>query len=277
MVTDNIINSINIVIEKIYKSVEGQVYDLLDKTTVISPNILNKEPLSKVYEKNGESIFMIICLGLITFYSIHYIIERLVSMYDGNTSEGIYKFVLKLMLSIILMGSSLYLVETALNINDLITGAVSQAGKEITGQTISFNSLKEKITDLDKYMQQDFVSLDGLIKSFVAFGAITLLVNFSVRYVTIIFLIIVAPLGIMFMASSITAGASKAWLKMFVTTITMQIVVQLLLIIPLSFKDVNTSMFRIILVGTIYLLYRLNTFAKDLLGNIVDNTKRNIG
>lgn len=270
MVAENIINSINIVVEKIYKSVEGQVYELLDKITIIDPEILNREPLSKIYQNDGTSIFMIICISLITFYSVYYIFTRLVSMYNGNKTEGIYKFIMKLIVTSILMGSSLFIVETILDINNLMTKAVSVAGEEITGEKITFNSLKEKIIDLDKYMKQDFISLDGMIKSFIAFGAVTLLVNFAVRYVTIIFLIIIAPFGIMFMASHITGGIAKAWFKFFITSIITQTIVQLILIIPLSFKTIDTVIFRIVLVGTIYLLYRLNTFIKDVLGNIVD-------
>ena len=270
METENIINSINIVVEKIYKSVEGQVYEILDKIAIITPDILNKEPLSRIYQKDGTSIFMLIAISLITFYATYYIFTRIVSMYNGNKIESIYKFILKVIVTAILMGSSLFIVETILNINALMTSSVISAGKDITGETISFNSLKEKITDLDKYMSEDFISLDGLIKSFIAFGAISLLINFAVRYVTVIFLILMAPFGIIFMASPVTGGIAKAWMKLFITAITTQTVVYLILIIPLSFKDTNSVMFRIVLVGTIYLLYRLNTFIKDILGNIVD-------
>jgi len=213
---------------------------------------------------------MLICISLITFYTTHYIFTRLVSMYNAGKVESLYKFILKLIVVTILMSSTVFLIETMLEINDLMTRTVSEIGKEITGEVISFDSLKEKIVDLDKYMKQDFISLDGMIKSFIAFGAITLLVNFAVRYVTVIFLIIVAPLAIMFMASSLTAGISKAWIKLFITTIIAQIVVQLLLIIPLSFKNIDTVIFKIVMVGTIYLLYRLNMFIKDVIGNIVD-------
>lgn len=270
MVTDNIINSINTVVEKIYKSVEGQVYDVLDKIAIITPDILNKEPLRSVYGKDGTSIFMIIAISFLTFYSSYYIFTRLVAMYNGNKVESAYKFAIKLIVVVILMGASVFITETILDINNLMTSSVVSAGKEITGETISFNSLKEKITDLDKYMKQDFISLDGMIKSFIAFGAVTLLVNFAVRYVTVIFLILIAPFGIMFMASHITGGIAKAWLKLFITTLTTQTVVHLILIIPLSFENTNSIMFRIVLVGTIYLLYKLNSFVKDILGNIVD-------
>lgn len=270
MGSDNIINSINIVVEKIYKSVEGQVYELLDKIYIVSPEILRKEPLSKIYEKDGTSIFMIICISLITFYAVYYIFTRIVSMYNGNKSESLYKFIIKLTVVSILMGSSMFIVESILDINNLMTSAISEAGKEITGEEISFNNLKEQIADLDKYMKQDFISLDGMIKSFIAFGAVTLLVNFSVRYVTIIFLIIIAPFGIMFMASYVTAGIGKAWLKLLITSISTQMVVQLVLIIPLSFRNIDTVIFKIVLVGTIYTLYRLNIFVKDILGNMVD-------
>ncbi len=274
MVTENIINSINIVVEKIYKSVEGQVYELLDKIAIITPEILEKEPLSKIYGKDGNSIFIIICTALITFYCVCYMFSRLISMYNGKKAEGIYKFILKLIVAIVLMQSSLFIVETVLNINSIVTSAVNAAGKEITGEEISFESLKEKITDLDKYMKQDFISLDGMIKSFIAFGAVTLLINFSVRYVTIIFIIIIAPFGIVFIASHITVGISKAWIKLFITSIVTQIIVQIILIIPLSFKNINTVIFRIVLVGTIYLLYRLNNFVKDILGNITDASNK---
>ncbi|MBR6614022.1 MAG: hypothetical protein IKK84_04575, partial [Clostridia bacterium] len=45
----------------------------------------------------------------------------------------------------------------------------------------------------------------------------------------------------------------------------MQNIVVVVLIIPLSFKNTDEIMYKIVLVGSIYLLYKINTFARELI------------
>ena len=124
------------------------------------------------------------------------------------------------------------------------------------------------VLDLEKYMSKDNISIDGVIKGFIGFGMTTLLINYSVRYVTAIFCILTMPLCIMFSISSNTRGIFNSWLRISVVTLCEQWLVKLLLIIPISFRKVDEEMFKIVIVGTVYLLYKINSFSKEFLGSV---------
>jgi len=89
-----------------------------------------------------------------------------------------------------------------------------------------------------------------------------------------IFLSVVSPVAIMFAASSATYGIFKSWVKMLLSNLFMQNVVVIILMIPLAVRDVDSDLFKIILVGSIYLLYRINNFSKEFLGNISEQIVR---
>ena len=48
MNAQNILDNLNVISEKLFKSVEEQVYKVLDDILVIGPNILNDEPLKNL-------------------------------------------------------------------------------------------------------------------------------------------------------------------------------------------------------------------------------------
>ena len=269
--TENILNSINILLEKIYTSIEGKVYVLLDKLVDISPEILKEEPLKYLFKNSEKEGIIFISTSLVLFYVIQYMFSKLISMYNGRSPENIFKFIIKIIICITLASSTGYICEMVLEINNVFTELIASVGETITGNTISFTNFKEVIVDLEKYMGEDCISLDGLIKGFISFGSATLMINYAVRYVTIIFLIIVMPLCIMFSVSSYTRGIFNSWLRLFVVNLSMQWIVKLILIIPISVKDINNDLFKIIIVGTIYILYKINMFVKEFLGNIYDN------
>lgn len=269
--TDNILSSINILLEKIYKSVEGNIYQLLDNLVDVSPDILNTEPLKYLFKDNDKEGIVFIATSLVLFYVIQYIFLKFVSMYNGKSSENIFKFILRLIICVTLTSCSKYICEMVLEINSVFTELIASLGESISGEKISFNSFKEVIVDLEKYMEEDCISLDGLIKGFISFGSITLLVNYAVRHVTLLFLILVMPLAIMFSVSSYTKGIFNAWLKLFVINLSMQWIVKLVLIIPISVKTVNNDMFKIVITGTIYILYKINMFTKEFLGTVYDS------
>ena len=73
--TENILNSINILLEKIYKSVEGNVYELLDKLVIISADILKQEPLKYIFKDENGVVF--VATSLILFFIVQYILMKL--------------------------------------------------------------------------------------------------------------------------------------------------------------------------------------------------------
>lgn len=274
MEVTNIINAINTIAEKIFKSVEGEVFKSLDDLLIINEKILDKGPLKVLFVKNDDEGLMVLAMSFVIFFLIYYIIARTIAMYNGENVDNIFKYIIRVIICVICSASSLFLIEQILNINGLLTEVIANIGKELTGEKICFDSLREVVLNLDEYMSQEALSIDGIIKGVISFGATTILITFAIRYVTLIFLILVSPIAIMFAASGATYGVFKSWVKMLCVNLFVQNVVVIILMIPLSVKDVDDDLFKIILVGSIYLLYRINNFSREFLGNISEQIVR---
>lgn len=274
MEVDNILNAINIIAEKIFKSVEGEVFKGLDDLLIINEEILAKEPLNTLFVKAENEGLIILVMSFVLFFLMYYIIARTIAMYNGESIDNVFKYILRIIICVICSVSSIFLCEQVLNINGILTETIANIGKDLIGEDICFENLKEVILNLDKYMSEEALSIDGVIKGIISFGATTILITFAIRYVTLIFLILISPIAIMFAASSSTYGIFKRWVKMLCGNLLMQNVVIVILMIPLCVKEVDNNLFRIILVGSIYLLYRINNFSNELFGNISEQIAR---
>ena len=268
MEAQNILNSLNVISEKLFKAVEGQVYEVLDKIVIIGPEILKTEPLKNIFFENKINGIIIIANAFILFYVIYYIFTQLISLYNGDKAENIYHFILKLIFITIIVNNSYFLCEQILTINEGLTDAISIFTKEVSNQEISFSNLKENIISMKNFMNSELLSLDGLIKGVISFGSVSILLNFAIRYVTIIFLIIISPLAFVTLGNNLTSGIFKTWFKIFLINLLTQVIVKLVIFIPIMYKDVNNIMYKIILVGTIYILYKINNFTKEFLVKI---------
>jgi len=273
MNVNDIINSLNLISEKLFKSVEGEVYTTLDKIVNISPDILKSDPLKNIFFENKVNGIILIANSLMMLYITYYMFTQLISLYNGNTTENVYTFIIKLVVVFILINNSYFICELILNITIEITSSIELYGEDISGQDVTFSNLKEKIISIKDFMKNDLLSLDGLIKGVISFGAITILINFSIRYVTMIFLLIIFPLALTTLTSNITSGIFKSYFKIFIVTLLTQIVVKLVILIPLMYKDIDSIMYKIVLVGTIYIIYRINTFVKELFVKITEESK----
>lgn len=198
----------------------------------------------------------------------------MIATYNGENVDNIFKYMIRIIICVICSTAALFICEQLLYINGVLTEVIASIGKDLTGEKICFESLREVVLNLEEYMSEEALSIDGIIKGVISFGATTILVTFSIRYVTLIFLILISPITIMFAASSSTYGIFKGWTKMLLGNLFIQNVVVVILMIPLGVKDVDNNLFRIILVGSIYLLYKINSFAKEFLGNISEQIVR---
>lgn len=273
MNVNDILNSLNIISEKLFKSVEKEVYITLDKIIDIGPNILKIEPLKSVLFENKINGIIIIANSLMMFYITYYICSQIISLYNGNKAENIYIFIVKIIIISLIINNSYFIIELILDLFDKITYSINLYCSDVCGMDLTFNNLKEKILSIKDFMKNDFLTLDGLIKGVISFGAVTVLINFSIRYVTIIFLIIIFPLVITTLSSNITIGIFKSYFKILITSLTTQIIIKLILLIPLIYKDVNSIMFKVILVGSIYIIYKINMFIKDLLVKMSEESR----
>ena len=259
-VTD-IISNLNNVFEKLFKSVEAEVYVVLDSIVCIDKNIFKIEPIKNIIDSNG---IVIIANAIMFFLIIYYIFTVLISMYNGNKYENVYHLIIKLLLISVLINSSYYITEQIIDINFQITEAVESLCEDLANKEITFENLKENIINIKDFMNSDFMSLDGIIKGVISFGTVNILINFCVRYATIILLIIISPVAFCMLFSNLTKGAFYTWIKILITNLLVQIVLKVLLSIPLIYTDTNSIMYKIVLVGTIYIIYKLNNFVKEL-------------
>ena len=265
MDVNNILNSINVIAEKLFKSVEGEVYDLLDKLFNISADILKEQPLKKLLKDDLNENVVLLLSSLVILFVIIYLVTRMISMYNGSEQENIFRFMLRVGIAVIISTSSFYIIETILTINSMFTDVILSIGEDITKEEICFVSLRDVISDLESFMSSDFLSLDGMIKGVVSFGATSLLLTLIIRYVTIIILIIIAPVAFMLAASDATYSLFFSWCKTLLVNLLMQHIIAVILIIPLALKKTDETMYKVILTGSIYLLYKINNFSKELL------------
>lgn len=275
MNVNDVLNNLNLISETLFKSVEGEVYTTLDKIVNISPDLLKLEPLKNLFFESKINGVIIIANSLLMFYITYYMFSQLLSLYNGNAAENVYIFIVKLVVISVVINNSYYICNLILEVTNEVSVAVETYGREISNQEITFENLKEKILSIKDFMKNDFLSLDGLIKGVISFGAITILINFSIRYVTVIFLILVFPLILTTLTSSITSGIFKSYFKILIVTLLTQVIVKLVILIPLIYKDVDNIMYKIILVGSIYIIYRINTFVKDLFVKISEDSRYN--
>ncbi len=271
MNSEDILNNLNTVGEKLFKSVESQVYNTLDNILNVSVNIFKVEPLKTLTSGGNLNGIVLIANALIVFYIVYFVLLQFINSYNGNEIKNPYKYIFKLIIVAILINNSYFICKEILSIFDGINDSIGLFGKELTGSKLSFESLKVKIMEMDKYLSDDLVSLNGVIKTAISFGSLTVLLNLSVRYVTLILLILISPFAILTLSSNLSSGIFFTWLKSFIINLSVQTFVKLILIIPLMYKDVNDIIYKIILVGSIYLIYKINNFVKEILQSFISN------
>lgn len=264
MQAQDIINNFTVILEKLFKSVENQVFEVLDEIILIGPDILKSEPLKYIFFENKVNGLIIIANSFLLFFFIYYVLSNLVSMYNGKNIPNMYSFIIRILLVAILVNCSYFICNQILEIFKLFSESVEMFTKEVCKQEINFVNLKEAIISLEDFMQSDVLSLDGIMKGVLSFGALSILIQFSIRYVTIIFLLMISPFAFVSLMSDLTQEFFKTWMKLFVTNLLVQVVVKLLILIPLLYKHTNHTMYKIILVGSIYLIYKTNQFVKEL-------------
>ena len=72
MNTQDIIGNFNILVEKIIKSVENEVYKNIDSILVIDKKIFKVEPLNKLILEDDINGFIMLANAMILFYFVYY-------------------------------------------------------------------------------------------------------------------------------------------------------------------------------------------------------------
>ena len=276
-ISQNVFNSINDIFSKIFNSIDENIYNILDDITFINSDIIENSKIKQIIGNNSSEGILLICnaliLGTILYYSINYLISHLTL----SKVQPVSQFIFRLIIFAIIMNTSIWVCMQIIDIISIITNAIRQIGEDLFKECICFSNfieiLNEKI-----YLEEDLnlFSFNGVIKSFVTFGFVSLIFSNALRYIMIQVFIIISPFSFITLINTKTECFFKKWITSFLALLIEQILISVILILAFSMeKSIDENIVKILYVGIIYGLTKSNIFMNQLIGGI--STTVNIG
>lgn len=270
-ITQIIIETINTIFGNLFSSIDNSLYDVLDKLTFISSDILRDSNFENIFGSSTSNGILLVSNSLLLGFLLYYAIRYLMAHLTFSQSELPSKFLIKLILCGILMNFSFYCLEFFLDLNNNISLAICSLGENIFNKKICFSEL---INTINTQMSIDtstlnLFSLDGLIKSILSVSLLSLVFSYSLRYVFVKVFILLAPFAILSLCMQNTSWFFKAWFRNLFSLLFLQIVVSLVLLILFSMDYSSSNLFvKFIYVGGIYALIRANSFIREFIGGV---------
>lgn len=271
-VVNVIIQTINTIFSNLFSSIDNSMYDSLDNYVFIDSSVLNNNVFKNLLGFNGNRFLYLtdaMLIGVALFYIVRFYFSNIV---DANV-ERPGQFIFKLLVFAICINCSYFLIQQFMNIFSLVTGAIRSIGKDITSFDISFAELIKVVNKILSVNSEEFniFSFDGIIKSFVTFGLVNLLILYSIRYILIQVLILFTPFAVLSLINSSTSWIFKSWFRSLLGLMFIQLFVPLVLIIVFMVKDT-----KLLFVGGIYALSKINDYVREMFGGISVSVSSNM-
>ena len=112
-------------------------------------------------------------------------------------------------------------------------------------------------------------SLDGIIKGTITVSLLNLVFSYSLRYVMIKILILLAPFAFLSLTMENTAHFFKSWYRNLFSLLFVQIMVAIVLLLLFSMDYSKANLLnKFIYLGGIYALIRSNSIVRELFGGM---------
>lgn len=267
----NIISeSINQILNQIIASIDNKIYPLLDDIIFINENITDDVYINKILGEGQNRGILLIANTLFIGILLYYVIDILVKINIYENRNYIFKILFRVFLSAVLLNNSLFICSSIINIFSNIGLAIRNIGENIFNQNICFTELVNKINTVIYVAETEssIFSLDGILKSLTSISLINLMFSYALRYVVVKILIIISPFAFMGIALEPFSWITKKWIKIMISTMCIQILVSIILLIIYSI-DFNSNIFsKIIYIGGIYGLINANRLINEYMGGI---------
>lgn len=270
-ITQIIIDTINTIFENLFSSIDNSLYEVLDKVTFISSDILRDSNFETIFGTSASNGILLIANSLLLGFLLYYAIRYLMAHLTFTQSELPFRFLIKLVLCGIFMNFSFSCLELFLDLNNNISLAIRSLGEHLFNKNICFSEL---INTINTQMAIDtnslnLFSLDGLIKSILSVSLLSLVFSYSLRYVFVKVFILLSPFAILSLSLQNTNWFFRAWFRNLFSLLFLQIVVSLVLLILFSMDYSASNLFvKFIYVGGIYALIRANSFIREFIGGV---------
>ena len=277
--TELILNSINELFSKMFSSIDNTIYSVLDEVTFINNTILENDSFKKILGVSSQDGILLICNSLVLGFIIYYAINYLFSHLTYSKIDSPKQFIFKSIIFIAIMNSSLWICLEIINIISVITDGISYISQNLFGIQISFSNFIDNINK-NLYIQNEafnVFSIDGIIKSFTSFGLINLVFTYSLRYIMIQIFILLSPFAFLSLISNSSESFFRAWIKVFLSLLLVQILISLILLLSFSIElTSNTNISKFLYVGIIYALSKATSYIKEIFGGISIDIKSSL-
>lgn len=263
--------AINGMFQKIFSSVDNNLYSVLDNFVFIDKDIFSDRYFQKIFGTSYQSGILLIANAFIFGFLIYYSIRLLFSYFGVTDAERPVQFVFKIVLYAILMNFSFFICEQIVYLVSLFSSAIRQVGENLFFSSICFSKLIQNLNNVITFEEDalDLFSLDGILKSFVSIGLLNLTITYAIRYILIKIFILLSPFSFLSLCTKGTSIFFKSWLKAFLSLLLIQVFVALILTFIFSLDFSSSTLFsKFILVASILVLSKANSYIRDLLGGV---------
>ena len=277
-----VIDTINTIFQNLFKSIDSNLYKVLDELTFINSDILQDRYFEKILGTSASNGILLIANSLLIGFILYYSAKYLVSNYTLSKIENPVQFIFKLIMFGIAMNSSYFIIQQILDINFNISNAIRSIGEDLFRQNICFSNLILSINNNLNMTSEglNFFSVDGIIKGTTTISLVNLVTIYALRYIMIKILVLLSPFAILSLCMENTSWFFKLWFRNLFSMLFIQIIVSLILLLLFSI-DYNDKdlMVKFIYVGGIYALIRANSFVREFMmgAGISTNVQNNIG
>ena len=275
-----IMDTINMLIGTLVGSLEGSIFPLLDNLVFLKPAVMQSSAeKTLIGDISSGASFLILANTLLVSVVLWYSCRILFSYYIGAEVESPSQFFVRAVVFGIVMNSSLFICTEVINLVYYITDYIRLYGNlsSLSHRYMSFMSFKNIIntalTSSGGETDFNLFSIDGIIKGFICFGALSLVLTYALRYVMLKVIVLVSPFAFLCLISKNTEAFFRSWYKTFISLLLVQVLVAVILVIPHAMKLFTnlgpSELFtKILLAGSVYALYRANNFMREFMGGI---------
>ena len=267
-VTTSIINTINTIFDKMFSSIDKNLYEILDDLTFISSNILDDKHFGKILGTSTSNGILLIANALLIGFLLYYGIKYLFSNFTYSRIENPIQFIFKIIIFGILMNSSYFIIEEILDFNYNICSAIRSLGEDLFKQEICFSNLIKTINENLEIGKGSFdiFSVDGLIKGTLTISLLNLVLSYAFRYIMIKLFIVLSPFAFISLCLENTSWFFKSRYRNLFSLLFIQIIVSIVILILFSTTySKNDLLTKFIYIGGIYALIKANSFAKEFM------------
>ena len=278
-ITTNIINTINTIFQKLFSSIDSNLYNVLDDLIFINKNILKDKYFNKLFGTSTANGILLISNSLLIGFIIYFATKYMLSNFTYNKIENPIQFIFKCIIFGICMNSSFFIIEEILNLNSIICDLIKGLGEDLFNKNICFTELINEINiNLSINGESlDIFTVDGLITGTLTVSLLSLVFSYSLRYILIKIFVLLSPFAFLTLTLESTSSFFKIWFKNLFSLLFIQIIVSIMLLLLFSMDYSKGNLInKFIYIGGIYALIRANHIVRELFGGISTNIQNGI-